>query len=208
MPAGPLQNRVLPTGEIVAIPARGTLTGNRGILHDRQGRLGRARWRHPNWVCCALEFRGRYHGPMPDRGWTALFFLDEAVALTAGHRPCHQCRHADAGRFRAAWDRALGPAATTKQIDRILHPARVSRDRQQIRHQAEARTLPDGCFVLGQRPLLLWGDAALPYSPQGYAAPVRRPEGPVTVLTPAPMIAVLRAGYAPRLHPTAPVPLP
>lgn len=199
----PLQNRVLPTGEIVSHPGRGTLTGNRGILHGPDGQLGTARWRHPHWVCCEVSFRERYHGPMPENGWTALFFLDEAVALTAGHRPCHQCRHADAGRFRAAWDRAFGGTASTQTIDRTLHAARVDRRRVQIRHRAQAETLPAGTFVLTDAPYLLTETAALRYTPGGYVSATARPLGEVTVLTPQPIVQVLAAGYQPRLHPDA-----
>lgn len=88
-----LQNRVLPTGEFVASPARGNLTGNRGILHRLDGALGVSRWTHKHWIVCALDHPlGTYHGTIPERGWTALFSLDEAVALAAGHRPCAFCR--------------------------------------------------------------------------------------------------------------------
>lgn len=199
----PRQNRVLPTGEIIAHPGRGLLTGNRGILHGPDGRLGVARWRHPHWVCCTLTFRNRYHGPMPERGWTALFFLDEAVALTAGHRPCHQCRHADAMRFRAAWETAFGVQATAGKMDRSLHLARVTRTRHQVRHHAPAQTLPAGVFILADGPCLLTPDAALPYSADGYGPPRPRPQGDVTVLTPKPTVGVLQAGYQPLLHPLA-----
>lgn len=200
----PLQNRVLPSGEIVATPARGLLTGNRGILHRPDGTLGVSRWQHPHWVCCQLEFRGRYHGVMPDRGWTALFFLDEAVALAAGHRPCHFCRHDDAMRFKSAWARAHGIAASAPQMDRVLHRARVGRDRRQICHQAEAALLPNGSFVQWQEgAALLWEGALLPFDPAGYTTALPRPDGALTVLTPKPIVAVLSAGYAPELHPTA-----
>ncbi len=101
--SGPLQNRVLPTGEIVADPARGMFTGNRGIIHRPDGTLGTSRWSHPHWLVCTLTHpKGRYHGPMPDRGWSALFFLDEAVGFAAGHRPCHYCRRAAYQAFIAA----------------------------------------------------------------------------------------------------------
>lgn len=198
-----LQNRVLPTGEIVRDPARGLLTGNRGILHQADGTLGTSRWRHPHWVCCQLSFKNRSHGAMPLRGWTALFFLDEAVALAAGHRPCHECRRADALRYRAAWQKAIGPQAKAPEIDKVLHPARVSRNRQQIRHSALAQDLPDGTFIWEDGPALIRGDALHPFTPAGYRAARSRPLGAVTVLTPAPHVAVLRAGYAALLHPTA-----
>jgi hypothetical protein len=140
---------------------------------------------------------------MPERGWTALFFLDEAVALAAGHRPCHQCRYAEAMRFRDAWRAAHGGPCTAGDIDRLLHPTRVTRARQQVRFQARARDLPPGTFILRDTPLLLLSDAALPFDPRGYGAPMLRPTGEVTVLTPQPIVQVLRAGYHPVLHASA-----
>ena len=98
----PLQNRVTPFGEMVAVAARGTLTGNRGVLHDAEQRIVRD-WQVRRWIACRLEFRGRWRPVMPPGRWTALFFLDEATALAAGHRPCAECRHADYQRFRTAW---------------------------------------------------------------------------------------------------------
>ena len=117
----PLQNRVLPTGEIVAIPARGTMTGNRGILHRPDKTLGRARWTHKAWICCVIDFRGRRRDVMGGRSWTELFFLDEAVAFAAGHRPCAYCRRPAYTAFKAAWDGA--PKAT--EMDRVLHLERL-----------------------------------------------------------------------------------
>lgn len=199
----PLQNRVLPTGDIVADPGRGLFTGNRGILHRADGTLGVSRWKHPHWVCCRLSFKDRYHGSMPDRGWTALFFLDEAVALAAGHRPCHECRRADARRFRAAWENAHGPVARLGDIDRELHKARVRRDRQQVRYEARAESMPDGTFILAPDPALVLRDSIYRFEPAGYAANCKRPSGVVTVLTPAPTVRALAAGYRPVLHPSA-----
>lgn len=197
----PLQNRVLPTGEIVADPARGLFTGNRGILHRPDRSLGPARWAHPHWVVCTLTHpRGVHHGAMPAHGWTALFFLDEAVALAAGHRPCAYCRRPAYRDWVAAWTGAFGPTGRVA-MDRILHAARVTRSRAQVRHEARAAALPDGAFILWQdRAHLILGDAALPFTPSGYG-PVRpRPAGGVTVLTPAPTLAVLAAGYRPVMH--------
>ncbi len=200
-----LQNRVLPTGEIVAHPARGTLTGNRGILHDAQGRLGVSRWRHQNWICCTLTHpSGRYHGPMPDRGWTALFFLDEAVALAAGHRPCAECRRADYTRFRTAWERAHGPVANAAAMDRALHRARVTRTRHQVRHNAPSDDLPTGTVIVQDgHPFLVSRSRIFRFSPDAYTSKQKRPTGKVTVLTPAPLLAVFRHGYTPMIHPSA-----
>jgi len=201
----PLQNRVQPTGEIAALPVRGLFTGNRGILHRPDGTLGTARWRHPHWLICALSFRDRYHGPTPARGWTALFFLDEAVALAAGHRPCHECRRPAARAFRAAWEAAQGPLRGLPDIDPVLHKARVRRNRTQVRFRTDIRQLPPGTMILlDTGPALLLPDRLCPYAPAGYGLPQPRPgAGPVTVLTPAPTVAALAAGYCPVLHPTA-----
>ncbi len=195
----PLQNRVTPTGHIIADPARGTLMGNRGILHDSERRLGVARWRHCHWIFCRLAFKGRRRTVMAPRRWTELFFLDEATALAAGHRPCCECRRGDFLRFQDAWRRAFGIGeAKAGTIDRALHRARVEpRSRRQVRFEAPLDDLPDGAFVRlpGTAPLLLWGGRLHPWSPQGYGPPRAPTSGQACVLTPAPTIAVLRSGY-------------
>jgi hypothetical protein len=206
----PLQNRVTPFGEITAQSWRGTLMGNRGILHDARGNLGTARWRHRNWVCCVTEFRGRHRQPMPPPGsptrYTALFFRDEVSALAAGHRPCAECRNADYRRFKAAWTAAGLPGANAQAIDRALHAARVTRTRQQVTHRADLATLPDGVFLTlpdaEDAPLLKWRAQLWRWSPEGYSDARALPGGAcrertVRVLTPAPTVAVLRAGYVP-----------
>lgn len=199
-----LQNRVLPTGEIRAIPARGTFTGNRGVLHDDQRRLGTARWRHKAWITCALQFKDFHRVPMTPGRWTELFFLDEAVALAAGHRPCAYCRRPAFTAWREAWTKATGTRAFAPDMDACLHKARVRRDRSQVRHAAVADSLPEGAFLLWQdRPHLVTARGIHPYSPEGYGAPLTRPEGTVTVLTPEPTIAVLRHGFRPELHQSA-----
>ena len=201
----PLQNRVLPTGEIVAHPARGTLTGNRGILHGADRRLGVARWRHPHWIVCDLANpRGRRRRPMSPGTWTELFFLDEAVALAAGHRPCACCRRAAYGAFGAAWAGAGLPGQGAAAIDRVLHAERVGHDRRQATHEAPMSALPDGTFIgLGGIACLVLGDSLRPFRPEGYGPALPRPGGRARVLTPAPTVAVLRAGYRPLLHPSA-----
>ena len=200
-----LQNRVLPTGEIVAIPERGQFTGNRGILRFDGDRLAVPRWQHRRWIICDLEHpRGRYHGPRPQRAWTALFFLDEAVALAAGHRPCAYCRPGAYGAYRAAWTRAFGSLASADAIDRALHAARVTRDRRQVTHVAQAGALPAGCLVAVEgASWLLTAVGMRPFTPAGYGPPRGRIGGAVDVLTPAPTVAVLAAGFAPVLHRSA-----
>ena len=196
------QNRVWPMGEIVADPARGLFMGNRGCLHDAEGSIGAARWRHRNWITCALSFNGRKRSLMSPGKYTELFFLDEAVACAAGHRPCAECRRADWQGFRTVWSRVFGPMKAA-EIDRILHVARLEGQRQR-RHTALAGDLPDGAIVLvdDAAHLVLAGEA-LPWSPAGYGRACPLPDGEVTVLTPAPMVAVLRAGWKPVLHSSA-----
>src|SRR5215831_9238681 len=105
----PLQNRVTPFGDVVAITQRGLFIGNRGIIHDPATKtlLGR-RWTTKAWLVCVLDYKGRHREVMGGRSWTELFFLDEAVALAAGHRPCFFCRRAAAEAFRTAWGKGKG----------------------------------------------------------------------------------------------------
>ena len=200
----PLQNRVTPFGEIVTAPWRGEFTGNRGCLHDENGKLGVRRWRHQNWVCCVTEFRGRKRHPMPPNRWTALFFWDEAVALTAGHRPCGECRYRDYHRFMDAWRAAGLPGQGPREVDKHLHAARVTRKRAQVRHSAPAKGLPDGTFVMipeGEHmPMLVKGGQLWHLSlDDGRYLAAGPPPKQVTVLTPRPMVEVLRAGYTPQI---------
>ena len=202
--AMPLQNRVLPTGQIVADPNRGTLTGNRGIIHGPDRKLSTKRWTHHAWISCVLDWQGRRRDVMSGRKWTELFFLDEAVALAAGHRPCGYCRRADYAAFKMAWERAFDGPVSAKGMDRVLHPARVApRTREQVTFQASARNLPDGAmYMLRGATYLRFGDQAFEFDPSGYSAPRLLHQGTVDVLTPKPIVEVLRAGYRPRLHPT------
>ena len=193
-----LQNRVLPTGDIVATPERGTLTGNRGHLaFDGAGRLGAPRWQTQRWICCTLDHpRQVYRGPAPARGWTPLFFLDEAVALTAGHRPCAYCRPESYALFKAIWD-----ARYAEDIDRVLHRGRVTRGREQVRLTARCEALPDWSFVLiDGEPWLIHGGHLRRFTASGYTERRERAKGEVTVLTPKPILRVLAEGYLPRLH--------
>src|SRR4029079_7501747 len=122
-------------GEIVATPERGLLMGNRGILHDDAGRIVRHA-RNRAWLICVLSFRGRRRQLMRPGTYTELFFLDEATALAAGHRPCAECRREDYRRFVEYWSIATarnesGPRAT--EIDLRLHSERVSRQHGKVR---------------------------------------------------------------------------
>jgi hypothetical protein len=198
----PLQNRVTPTGEIVAIGARGGLMGNRGILHDDAYRILSARWKHPHWVTCVLDFKDRRRPVMQAGNYTELFFTDEAVALAAGHRPCAECRRADFKRFQSAFGAAhpdCGAKPAAPVMDRILHAARVhSRTRRQITHRAVRADLPDGVFYRAEgRPeaIVNFGGASLAWSSDGYTPCVQALPLEVEVLTPEPTVRTIRAGY-------------
>lgn len=199
----PRPNRLQPDGSFLATPARGHFTGNRGILHDAAGRMGRARWRHKAWITCTIRPRpGRPPLPMEAPGhYTPLFFLDEAVACAAGHRPCALCRRAAYDAFRAAWGRAFGTIHRAAGIDAMLHTARIDpATRAQRRILRPADSLPTGAFILWQgRAHLIRDGMALPHAPDGYAPARPLPQGAVTVLTPAPMLAVMAAGWRPAL---------
>ncbi len=202
-----LQNRVLPTGEIVADPARGLLMGNRGCLHRADRTLGAARWRSPMWICCVLDWKGVQRDVMPPGRWTALFFLDEATALAAGHRPCGYCRRDDFLAFAEHWRAARGLAERPKavEMDRQLHAERVEpRTRRKLTWRSREADLPDGAMVRHEGELALVWEAQLRlWAPAGYSAPKPLQAAPVEVLTPPSTVAVLADGYRPLLHPSA-----
>jgi len=193
----PLQNRVTPLGDLIADPARGLVYGNRGCLHDESGRI-RRRFDGKRWIACRLRFRDWHRGPLLQPGrFTELFFLDEATALAAGHRPCALCRREDYDRVRAIIGRAGADA-----IDAQLHRERTGR-----RPTVRLDELPDGAFVLrDDEAWLVRGGQLLRWTPAGYAEREPRRSGAVALVTPPSLVAVLRTGWAglvPLLHPSA-----
>ena len=209
----PHRNRVTPYGEIVAIPARGTLMGNRGVIHADDG-THRREWQVRRWIACRLEFKGRHREVRRPRRWTELFFLDEATALAAGHRPCAECRREDYRRWQQFWP---GEDTGADAMDRVLHADRLDGARQR-RFDESLGALPDGVLVHREpgRPVrgaegapgggafLLWRGAVRPWTPAGYGPPESaRKEERVTVLTPRVTVETIRRGYAPALHDTA-----
>lgn len=203
----PLQNRVTPAGEIVADGSRGLMMGNRGCLHGQGSSLGVSLWRSKLWICCLLEFKGVQRDPMPPGRWTALFFLDEATALSAGHRPCGYCRRADHLAFAQAWRaaRQLPRRPLAREMDAALHAERTDRSRRKLSHRAALADLPDGVMIRGAGgPGLLIGGLVRPWSFGGYGAPGRAGTGAtVEVLTPPSIVAAINAGYRPLVHPSA-----
>ncbi|MEM9627003.1 MAG: hypothetical protein AAGA21_12280 [Pseudomonadota bacterium] len=212
----PLQNRVTPEGEIAAMSERGLFMGNRGILHDAGQRLLKPRWRHPHWVICVLAFKGWYRQVMQPNNYTELFFMDEATALAAGHRPCALCRRPAYLAFQDALKAALHQKnrLDAPALDRMLHAARIEGGtRRQRRFEASLDDLPDGVMVrhlddvTGEASGASWlvlGERLLRWSPGGYDRDVRREAGlTVQVLTPRPTVLALQQGYRPSLHTSA-----
>ena len=200
----PLPNRVTPSGELVATPARGTMYGNRGGRFHRDDRtLGTRRWASRQWICCVLSFKGRRH-EVWGRRYTGLFFLDEVTALAAGHRPCFECRRADATRFAEIWAQTKNRAFPyVDEMDRVLHDERLDGRAKRL-HAMPAEDLPDGTMMSRDgAAFALRGAQLLRWTAHGYAEGIARTRGVVDVLTPPSIVAILRAGYAPQWHPSA-----
>lgn len=205
----PLRNRVTPLGELVAEPTRGLVYGNRGCLHDGIGNL-RRRYSGKRWIACRLAFRGWRRHPLLQPGrFTELFFLDEATALAAGHRPCALCRRADYEHLVRMWS-VLHPGQTgADAIDAQLHRERLDpRTRGHRLHAVELADLPDGAFVLESgAPFLVLGSRLLRWTPAGYVRSEPRPRnGTAKLITPPSLVSLLRTEREPLvsfLHPTA-----
>ena len=204
----PLRNRVTPLGELVAVPERGLVYGNRGCLHDEAGRI-RRRYAGRRWIACRLRFKDWHRGPLLQPGrFTELFFLDEATAFAAGHRPCALCRREDYARFVVIWRELHPGGAGADEIDARLHRERVDPGtRAQRLHGTDLTRLPDGAFVLESgEPWLVLDRKLLRWTPAGYTERRPRPDGPAPLITPPSLVAVLRSGWlgnVPFLHPSA-----
>src|SRR5207244_3936893 len=199
-------------GDLHAVADRGTFTGNRGCLVDEAGEVVRHH-RGSLWICCVTEFQG-WRSPLAAPGrWTPIFFLDDAVALAAGHRPCGLCRRDAYRSYRDAVTRAAAspePLLAT-ELNRRLGSERLRRGRGLARaaHRqlwtAAVDDLPVGSVIVGpdHRPRLVLDERLLEFSFSGWTAPIeRRRRSDVQVLTPPTSVAALAHGYAPVLHPS------
>lgn len=207
-----LQNRVDPFGAIQAVHARGTMFGNRGgCFHTDAQVLKRGRhWTSERWICCLLEYKGQTRELMQPGRYTELFFLDEATAFAAGHRPCMECRRGDAQRFIEAWSRAHlppgQPLRTISHVDEIAHRERIDPvTKSQKTTRSRLSTVPDGAFVTLEndpgQPLLRWRGRLHPWSFEGYGAARPLPgDAAVTLLTPPSFAIAFSAGYEPSVH--------
>lgn len=204
----PRRNRVDPFGEIISVAARGTLMGNRGCLHDANGNVTK-RSARTAWVTCALAFKGRKRAVMAPGQYTELFFLDEATALAAGHRPCATCQKARYDEFKSHWTHANPETAhSIQEIDSCLKGERVASRGASARWTSRLSEVPQGALVTqASNPgtaLLSWRGNLHPWTPDGYlpAAAARNDEA-VSVITPKSICRVLSAGFAARVHPSA-----
>jgi hypothetical protein len=201
----PLQNRVTPFGDIVATPHRGLFTGNRGIIHDPATRtLLNRRWASKAWITCVCEFKGRRRAVMGGRSWTELFFLDEATAFAAGHRPCFFCRRDDAVRFRAAWEEGNGVTGIlAPEMDAVLHSERLSGAKKRLHElPAPIERLPDGAMVaFGGESCVVANGQLQRWSFAGYVR-ADASIGVAMLLTPPSIVRALLSGYRAMLHPS------
>ncbi len=200
-----LQNRVDPFGNIIITPARGSFIGNRGVLHNEHKQITHA-FKHKAWITCSLEFKGRKRAVMTAGRWTELFFLDEATAFAAGHRPCFECRRDAAKRFKFCWIVGnplynLTMNSSIKEIDQIIHNERIDLEKKKVVHHRMSSELPEGTFIV------VYGDAYLftnnllhRWTPFGYDKIINLPQDSMTpVLTPNSIVNAFRAGYVPEI---------
>ena len=205
-----LQNRVDPWGQLHAVSARGSMLGNRGRLHNEHRQIV-SQWQRPAWVTCELEFNGRHRDVFGANTYSELFFLDEATALSAGHRPCATCRRERYDEFKSKWlvansARTAMPNSSIIEVDRVLHAERADRSGAKVTFEAPLSSLPLGVFVeINGEALLVWRQGLIRWSFAGYSAANVQPAPStrVRVLTPNSIVRTLAVGFLPTVHPSA-----
>jgi hypothetical protein len=206
----PLQNRVDPWGQLQAVDSRGALLGNRGIIHNEKKHIV-AQWRSKAWITCQIQFKGRESPIFAPDSYSQLFFVDEATAFAAGHRPCAECRRDRYNEFKAAWVQSNREQIETEnpsviEIDKVLHSERVFEDKRKRTFAAQIGTLPQGTFVvLEGKPLLLWRGKLFEWSFDGYSRSKSSlsPSLSVAVLTPGSIVRLFASGFTPQVHVSA-----
>ena len=206
----PLQNRVDPWGQLKAVSAHGAMLGNRGIIHNEQKQIT-APWRGKAWVTCQLRFEGITRAVFSTGSYSELFFVDEATALSAGHRPCADCRRERFNEFKSAWvaanrERVEPDNPTIAEIDKVLHAERASKDGEKVTFEAKIDELPPGTFIdVGGDTMLIWRGRMRAWSFEGYSKGHERPPSStiVRVLTPASNVRIFSAGFSPQVNVSA-----
>lgn len=200
-----LQNRVDPLGRIIKTSARGSWMGNRGVIHNKHKEITH-KFKHIAWITCVLEFKGRQRTVMTAGRWTELFFLDEATAFAAGHRPCFECRREDAKRFKSCWIQGnphynFSMSTSIHEIDAIIHRERITREKEKVMHERLSSAIPDGVFTfVNEDPYLFSKGKLHRWTPFGYEDSIAVPEASMlTILTPDSIVNAFRAGYAPQI---------
>lgn len=201
-----MQNRVNPFGEIVETKARGLWMGNRGHIHNEHHQIIRP-FKLKAWITCKLEYKGRSREIMAANHYTELFFLDEATAFAAGHRPCCECRREDYNKFKRAWLKRnpgykLNYKTSVRDIDGIIQMERINKDGSKKTYKKNSRDLPDGTFItINDKPYLLFMQSLYLWTPSGYIEkkPFTR-SGTSIVLTPKSIVNVFRVGYIPQMN--------
>ena len=205
----PLQNRVNPFSTLISTPERGAWTGNRGVIHNERKEIIK---NHAvkYWITCLLEYKGARRSVMSPNRWTELFFLDEATAFAAGHRPCGFCRHTDFKRFKNLWlttnGEQYGLTSKTKMdiIDAFIHQERLDKNGLKKTFKSTLTALPNGTFITfdDMDKAYLWFQQNLyEWSFNGYTKVFQFDKNQeVNVLTPLSYVAVFKAGYVPEVH--------
>jgi hypothetical protein len=200
-----LQNRVDPSGNLIKTKSRGAWMGNRGVLHDGNKNILRP-FKHKAWIICLLEFKNWKREVMaPDR-YTELFFLDEATACAAGHRPCFECRREDANRFKTCWlkgnpEYGFSPDISITEIDKIIHGERIGKQGDKVTYEDTVENGSDGIFILvNNEPYVYVKGGIFKWSPSGYGERTLLPEtDKITILTPRSIVNAFKAGYEPQI---------
>lgn len=201
-----MQNRVNPFGQIIETKDRGLWMGNRGNIHNLNHAIVRP-FKLKAWLTCRLQFKGRHREVMAPGKYTELFFLDEATAFAAGHRPCSECRKEDFNRFKSLWIEANPEYKFTlktsiQEIDNVLQQERIGKDGLQKTHQEKIKNLPDGTFIsVDDKPYLIFNKHLYLWTSAGYKEKQSLPSAnkSVTVLTPTSIVNTFRAGYVPQI---------
>lgn len=200
----PIPNRVDPWGNILAVSARGTFLGNRGILHNAQKQIVKP-YQHHSWVTCRLKFKNRKRKIMSPRAYTELFFLDESTAFAAGHRPCGECRREQFKQFKDLWVRANTKDQTNdikiSVIDRTIHKERINK-RVKVTYKDYVKGLPDGTMFSDKgSAYLVFNDNVYLWSFEGYRLLDRvNFDDKVDVLTPRSIVNIYKMGFLPEVH--------